>query len=280
MRVAGVQAAMGNNAGAIQTLRKALALKADLAEAKVAIGELEIREKRPEAALVLARDVQKQLPKSPAGFILEGDSLFADKKFPAAVKAYEAAQALGKSFSTEARLHGALVAAGRQDEGLRRLQAWVKAAPQDASAKLFLADAALKQANYRVAAEQYEPLLAAQPTNLVVLNNLAWTYQQLKDPRAKDLAERAFKIKPDNAAVADTLGWMLVEQGDVRRGIEILEKAVAAAPEAQEIRYHLALGWLKAGDKVKARKELEQVLASERKFPQHAQAVELLGKLR
>ena len=90
-----------------------------------------------------------------------------------------------------------------------------------------------------------------QPDNVLVLNNLAWAYQQVKDPRALETAERAYKLKPDNAAVADTLGWMLVEQGNTTRGLELLQKAVAAAPKALEIRYHLAQAWVKSGDKVK-----------------------------
>jgi hypothetical protein len=50
----------------------------------------------------------------------------------------------------------------------------------------------------------------------------------------------AYELKSDSAAVADTLGWMLVEQGDTARGLELLQEAVAAAPDVHEIRYHLA----------------------------------------
>jgi len=115
---------------------------------------------------------------------------------------------------------------------------------------------------------------------VLVLNNLAWAYQQVKDKRALDTAERAYKLKPDNAAVADTLGWMLVEQGNTTRGLELLQKAVVAAPQAHEIRYHLAQAWLKAGDKAKARSELERLLASDAKFPQQAEAIKLLKQLK
>ena len=114
---------------------------------------------------------------------------------------------------------------------------------------------------------------------MLVLNNLAWAYQQVKDKRALETAERAYKLKPDNAAIADTLGWMLVEQGNNTRGLELLQKAVAAAPNAHEIRYHLAQAWLKVGDKSKARSELERVLASDAKFPQQAEAMKLLKQL-
>ena len=113
-----------------------------------------------------------------------------------------------------------------------------------------------------------------------MLNNLAWAYQQAKDPRALETAERAYKLKPDNAAVADTLGWMLVEQGNPTRGLELLQKAAAAAPKSPEIRYHLAQAWVKTGDKAKARNELERLLSGDEKFPQQTEAMALLKELR
>jgi len=73
---------------------------------------------------------------------------------------------------------------------------------------------------------------------------------------------------------------MLVEQGNTTRGLELLQKAVAAAPNAHEIRYHLAQAWLKAGGKAKARSELERLVASDAKFPQQAEAIKLLKQLK
>jgi predicted Zn-dependent protease len=119
-----------------------------------------------------------------------------------------------------------------------------------------------------------------QPDNIVVLNNLAWAYQQVKDKRALETAERAYKLKPDNPAVADTLGWLLVETGQTARGIDLLQAAVQAAPQAKSIRFHLALARYKAGDVAKASNELERVLLDGGEFPEKAQAVKLLKQLR
>ena len=77
----------------------------------------------------------------------------------------------------------------------------------------------------------------------------------------------------------DTLGWMLVEQGNVERGLPLLQKAVAGAPGAPELRYHLAVGLNKSGDKKAARKELETLLALNRPFPQLEDARALLKTL-
>lgn len=98
------------------------------------------------------------------------------------------------------------------------------------------------------------------------LNNLATAYQQEKNPLALEYAEKAYQLAPGNAAVMDTLGWILVEQGNITRGVPLFEKAVSLAPEVADIRYHLAAGWAKSGDNVQARKELEQLLAAGKQF--------------
>jgi len=102
----------------------------------------------------------------------------------------------------------------------------------------------------------------------------------VKDPRALQTAEQAYKLKPDRASVADTLGWMLIEQGNTKRGIEVLQKAVEAAPDAFEFRYHLAQALAKTGDKAQAIAHLERIVATGAKFSKKAEAVALLNQLK
>ena len=51
------------------------------------------------------------------------------------------------------------------------------------------------------------------------------------------------------------------------------------APKAPEIQYHLSVALVKAGDKPGARKQLEQLLAANKEFPQRAEAQALLTQL-
>jgi len=132
---------------------------------------------------------------------------------------------------------------------------------------------------FKPAIANFETVLKKSPTNVLALNNLAWAYQQEKDARALPTAEQAAKLAPDSPAVMDTLGWILVEQGDLKRGIQVLEQASSRAPEANDIRYHLAFGLNKAGDKAKARKQIEQALANGKSFAQIDEAKELLKQL-
>jgi predicted Zn-dependent protease len=211
--------------------------------------------------------------------VIEGDVLMVEKKYPQAAKSYEAAYGLARSGAVALKMHAAYTQAGKPEEADARLAQWLKTAPDDAVGRLYSADASLRTGKYKNAIEQYEWLLQKQPDSIVVLNNLAWAYQQVKDQRAVATAERAYQLKPENPSVIDTLGWILVEQGDLKRGLELLQKAVSLAPAAQQIRYHLAQALVKAGDKDKARMELERIRAAGTSFPQEAEAMNLLKQL-
>jgi Flp pilus assembly protein TadD len=54
------------------------------------------------------------------------------------------------------------------------------------------------------------------------------------------VAERAYQLAPSDANVADTLGWALVEAGQVEKGLRYLREAQVRAPANPEIRDHLA----------------------------------------
>ena len=278
-QLAGAQAKNADETAAAATLRQALSLKPDFIEAQEAMVGLDLRAGRYSEALNTARRVQKEHAKSPIGFALEGDVLMVEKKFPLAIKAYEITYSMAKNAALLIKLHMAYEFAGKVGEGDARVAQWLKAAPDDAVVRLFAAEGALRRGVYKDAITHFEWLRQTQPDNVRVLNNLAWSYYQVKDTRALETAERAYKVAPDNAVVADTLGWLLVEQGNTGRGIGLLEKAAKVAPKNPEIGYHLAQGWIKAGDKSKARVELERVIATNVKFSQQTEALNLLKQL-
>lgn len=53
-----------------------------------------------------------------------------------------------------------------------------------------------------------------------------------------------------------------------------------AEPDSPEIGYRLALGWIKAGQKSRARRELQRILLTESGVPNQNEALELLKRLR
>jgi len=248
-------------------------------EAAAALIALEVKQERGEEALKVAREFQRANPKLAAGFVLEADVLAQQRKFDAAIPLLNKAQGLQAQSAVALRIHQLQLAAKRPAEADAGLQRWLNAHPNDLAARLYHAESYLARKQNKAAIAQYEILLKAQPDNVLVLNNLAALYQQEKDPRALATAERAYKLKPEVAAVADTLGWILVEQGQAARAVGLLRKAAESAPKSGEIGYHYAVALAKNGDKAAARKQLEAVLASGQAFPQQEQAKALLKQL-
>ena len=114
----------------------------------------------------------------------------------------------------------------------------------------------------------------------MVRNSLAWAYYKLNDPRALEAAEGAYKATPDSALITDTLGWILVEKGDVKRGLPLLQRAAALEPENPEISYHLAVALAKFGDRDAAREKLTKILAKGKAFAEAKDAQALLTSLK
>jgi len=280
MLVARAHLAAKDYDAAIQSLGKALALQPDRLDLHRDVVAIYLAAGKPEDALADARALQKARPKDAAGYVLEGEVLVFQKKHADAARAYAEASKRQPGPLLAIRQYALLEAAGKRDEGEAVLARWVREHPQDGAVRLFLAERDLKRKDYKAAARAYRELLALQPENPVVLNNLAWTLSQLKDPSAVEYAEKAYKLAPDSPAVADTLGWILVEQGDAKRGVELLGRAAAAAPNALQIRLHYAQALIKSGNKAGARKELEHVRqAATDDTPLKAEADRLLKEL-
>ena len=101
----------------------------------------------------------------------------------------------------------------------------------------------------------------------------------MKDSRTQDTAELAYKAAPGSAQVADTLGWILVEKGEIKRGLELLQQAAKGLPKEGDVQYHYAAALAKSGDKVAARRQLESLLAGNTPFSKQEEARTLLGQL-
>jgi predicted Zn-dependent protease len=138
----------------------------------------------------------------------------------------------------------------------------MKSHPGDEQARLFVGEQAMKAKDFAKASSNFRMLVGAHPNDPFLLNNLAWSLAATNDPQALPIAEKAGALAPDNPSILDTLGWLLVEQGDADRGLTLIEKANRAAPDQMEIRLHLAKAQLKKGRPDAARATLQSVVAA------------------
>jgi putative PEP-CTERM system TPR-repeat lipoprotein len=278
-KLANALAAKDNASAARSEIARALALDPRLAEAKVTLASLEMNAGKNDEAMRIARELQKENPKSAVGLALEGDVLMNQKQFMAAQNVYERAFALGKSRQLVVKQSRALRAAGKNAEAQAKLAQWLQEQPNDTIVRSYLATSYIQSGQNKPAIEQLQLVVQKDPRNAQALNDLAWLYHVENDQRALATAEEAYRLKPADAQVMDTLGWILLNRGTTDRGLELLQKAVEIAPTSPTIHYHWAVALMKSGDKVRARRQLERLLEKNPTFAERKEAETLLKQL-
>lgn len=263
-----------------ETLTRALKLKSGFLGAQDAMMRLELLDKKPGAALQIARNIQIMQPDSPIGYSREADILLSQGKYSQAVRGYERSLAKAANTDIMIKLNSAMRKLGDTKTADQRLSTWLNQNPKDQMARDFAAVVYTQSNRNREAIEHYLESLRLNPSNALALNNLACLYQSEKDPRALATAEQAVKLAPNNPIFEDTLAWILLEQGQTPRALDLFRKAIKKAPNLGSLRYHYAVGLAKSGDKESARKELEQAINSGNNFPELNDTKEMLKSLR
>jgi putative PEP-CTERM system TPR-repeat lipoprotein len=279
VRLAGAQYAGKNVQAAEQSLRSALEIKADDLQVQRLLIILYVDSRRYQDALTIARTVKQQRPKEAAGFVLEGDIKTAQKDFDAAATAYRSGLEQVQSSELAVKLHSVLVALGKSAEAERFAADWLKRHPQDLVFISYQGDAALARQDYAVAEKSFLAVLQAQPNNAIALNNLALVSHHLRRAGALDYAEKANKLAPNEPYVMDTLATLLSAKGEHSRAIEVQVKALELKPLDGLLKLNLAKIYIAAGDKTRARNELEVLAKQPGKNPSQAEAVALLRTL-
>ena len=249
------------------------------ARAGLAALDIQVGRTERERALQVAKELQKIRPEAAAGFVLEGDARLASGERAKAIGLYEQALKVQANTSTLLKLYGALRQAEKQTAARELLGGWLGQNPKDAAARgTFAAD--LHQAgDIGRATQEYETVLNSEPGSVLALNNLAWLYHENRDPRALELAERAYNALPQRPEIMDTYGWLLVESGKVERGLKLLQPAAERAPDNADIAFHYAAALARAGDKFNAREILENLLSRATAFSEREAAEDLLKTL-
>ncbi len=184
-------------------------------------------------ALAVAREVQKQRPKESMGYILEGDIHASKKAWGEAVAAYR--NGLKQAGTTDLAIRlDATLRAGGSVAGRRQIRRDLAEGSSQGSrpSATILRKAAMAQEGLRDCARRSTgPRSTIEPNDALALNNLAWVAGQIEGSRRRSsMRNRPTSSRPNNAAILDTFGMLLVEKGETKRGVEMLQKAVSLAP--------------------------------------------------
>lgn len=240
-------------AAADEALRKALQIKPDLIEAQYRLVAIALEQRKPNVAISIAQDVQKQRPKEAIGWVYEGDAQVIAKNWPAASKAYQKANEIAPSAQIAAKYHNALVESGARAEADKFAAAWLAKYPKDVPFRSYLGERAIAAKDFEAAAKAYRAVLDLDPKNAVNLNNMAWVAGKIKDPKAMAYVEQALALAPNDPAILDTKAQLLFDDGKYPAAVEVLKKAVAGAPKNPALQLSLARALAKSGDSAGAK---------------------------
>ncbi|MGD8583347.1 MAG: tetratricopeptide repeat protein, partial [Gammaproteobacteria bacterium] len=266
-------------AGARQSLRQLLKLSPDNYQAAAMLALIEMKQGNTQQAFEIARAQQSYPDNRSNALSLEGDLQMLAGKPLKAVDAYRAAREMSPSTALTVKLYQAYTRAGL-DRPEGTLIAWLQTHPDDATIRSLLARAYYASGQTARAVEQYVILLSQKPDDADTLNNLALAYDAEKNPRALPTAEKAHRLNSESAAIKDTLGWMLVQENKVSRGMPLLEEAVKQLPDNIEVQYHYAVALAESGDSAAAKAILQQIVDSDSKSPVIESAKDYLQQMK
>ncbi len=120
--------------------------------------------------------------------------------------------------------------------------------------------------------------LDLSPDEPYVLNYLgyAWTEQGRNLSRARQMIERAVELRPNDGSIVDSLGWVLLQQGDTAGAVRFLERAVELDPEDATVNGHLGDAYMAAGRRREAEVQWRRALILN---PEPQEAAALHAKL-
>ncbi|TDJ69292.1 MAG: tetratricopeptide repeat protein [Proteobacteria bacterium] len=254
----------------IEQFESALAVSPDavqplsqLVKSHLALGHQDVAEQR------LAEVIERN-DKNFVAHNLLGELSLASKQLDAAMKSFNQAVAINPKWAIPYRnLASAYVAEEKNDLAVQIMEQGIEATGGSPLLVTGLAGFLERTGQLDSAIEQYRKLLADKPDSTLAANNLAMLLIEYKEDEAsrkeaRDLAKGLQNT--NNAAYLDTFGWIEYEFGENARAVEALEKAVAAAPNSAIIRYHMGMAYMRQGNQVLAKDNLNQAIESNLEF--------------
>jgi Flp pilus assembly protein TadD len=104
--------------------------------------------------------------------------------------------------------------------------------------------------------------LQLAPDQPYVLNYLGYSWADKGEhlAEARQMIQKAAERRPNDGAITDSLGWVMLRQGDVGSAVQLLERAVELEPEDSTINGHLGDAYSAAGRLLEAQYQWRRAL--------------------
>ena len=257
-------------------LKTVLKTQPDNIFATVFMAETEFKAGDYNNSILYAKNLQRMQPELLTGYLLEGNIWLARKNQTKAYTAYDLAWSRQQTADLAKKLFVTSRSPGTFEKAIKPLLSWLKQHPEDNETRLFLATVYQSEQHSNKAIQEYESILKQNPDVSAALNNLAWLYSLNNNPKALDMAERAYRLTPENPGIQDTYGWILTQQAQPEKGLRLIEQAMQTLPDNLDVRFHLASALIKSGKKIQGRQVLKEILNQGKIFESREQAQLLL----
>jgi tetratricopeptide (TPR) repeat protein len=242
-----------------------------------------IQENEPDAALALLRARLRENPHWAEGYEVAGTLMLMASRYDVSEAFFR--QAISQDPQPASAWQGlgdALLVQSKCDQALDAFGSALERSPQSADLYMRIAQVHDRRGEWNKAEEEYQKVLMVEPDNAVAKNNLAWDYAEHAGNMslALRLAQEAANTDPDDPEIFDTLGWVYLRMNTPESAVRVLKESVAKGPKNAEYRYHLAIAYVKIGDKAEAKRYLQSALTLQSTFPQADDARKILLSLK
>ena len=260
---------LGERASARQAFERAQAIEPENPPALEQLVELDLTEKKYDAAM---QRLQTRLPATPANLQLPlltaKVQLARGDRAAAEATLLKAAADNPKNESPGLLLAQLYYDAGQNDQAKKQLTAAIEKNPRNLPGMMLLATMNESEKDYKGAAAVYDQVLRTEPKFSPALNNLAYLCSEFlgQPDRAYELAQRARELLPFDPSAADTLGWVLYKRGSYPSALGLLRESAAKLADQPEILFHYGMAQYMTGDEAGARTAFQNALARGKEF--------------
>lgn len=257
-------------AEARKAFERSVAINAKALDVLDALARLDIAEGKNAQAIARIQQVVHDDPGNAMALNVLGGVYLAEKNIPQAIEVLTRTTELAPGWSVGYRNLALAKFAGADVPGaLAAYHSAIKAAPDKPELVVELAGRYESLGRVDDALNTYKEWHEHRPRMPVFSANLAKLLVTYRTDRASlDLARdltRTFETSND-VSLLDTSGWVHFKRGEFGEAVSVLKRAAARGPNVPEVRYHLGMAELSAGQSTRAREDLQSAVSAPQKW--------------